>query len=34
MHVDDLRMLKEIHSFLESYQMKDRMKWFVFNSSP
>jgi len=26
MHVDDLRVLKEIRSFLESYQLKVRMK--------
>jgi len=34
MHVDDLWMLKEIFSFLESYQLKVRMKWIVVNSNP
>jgi hypothetical protein len=34
MHVDDPQMLKEIPSFLESYQLKVRMKWVVVNSSP
>jgi hypothetical protein len=34
MHVDDLQVLKDIRSFLESYQLKVRMKWIVVNSSP
>jgi hypothetical protein len=34
MHANDLWVLKEIHSFLESYQLKVRMKWIVVNSSP
>ncbi len=33
MHVDDPHMLKEIHSFLESYHLKVCMKWLVVNSS-
>ncbi len=34
MDVDDPQVLKEIHSFLESYQMKVCMKWLVVNSNP
>jgi hypothetical protein len=34
MHVNDLQVLKEIRSFLESYQLKVHMKWIVVNSSP
>jgi hypothetical protein len=34
MHVDDPHMLKEIHSFLESYHLKVCMKWLVVNSNP
>jgi hypothetical protein len=34
MHVDDLCVLKEIWSFLESYQLKVHMKWIVVDSSP
>jgi hypothetical protein len=34
MYVNDPCMLKEIHSFLESYQLKVHMKWIVVNSSP
>ncbi len=34
MHVDDSQVLKEIDSFMESYQLKVRMKWVVINSSP
>jgi hypothetical protein len=34
MHANDLRVLKEIHSFLESYQLKVHMKWIIVNSSP
>jgi hypothetical protein len=33
-HVDDMCMLKEIHSFIKSYQLKVHMKWIVMNSSP
>jgi hypothetical protein len=34
MYVDDPHMLKEVCSFLESYQLKVHMKWIVVNSSP
>ncbi len=34
MHVNDLQVLKESRSFLESYQLKVHMKWIVVNSSP
>jgi hypothetical protein len=34
MHAVDLQVLKEFHSFLESYQLKVCMKWIVVNSSP
>jgi hypothetical protein len=34
MHVDDSRMLKEIRSFLEGYQLKVYMEWIIVNSSP
>jgi hypothetical protein len=34
MDVDDPQVLKEIRSFLESYQMKVCMKWLVVNSNP
>jgi hypothetical protein len=34
MHADDSHVLKEIHSFFESYQLKVHMKWIVVNSSP
>jgi hypothetical protein len=34
MNADDLQVLKEICSFLESYQLKVCMKWIIVNSSP
>jgi hypothetical protein len=34
MYVDDPHMLKEVCSFLESYQLKVHMKLIVVNSSP
>ncbi len=34
MHVDDLQVLKDIHSFLENYQLKVHMKSIIVNSSP
>lgn len=33
MHVDDPRVLKEICSFLNNYQLKVCMKWTIMNSS-
>jgi len=34
MNVDDPRVLKELRSILETYQLKVLMKWIVVNSSP
>lgn len=34
MHVDDLHVLKEICSFIKTYQLKVDMKWIVMNYSP
>jgi hypothetical protein len=34
MDADHMQVLKEICSFLESYQMKVCMEWFVVNSNP
>lgn len=33
MHANDLRVLKEIQSFLDSYHMKVQMKWIIINYS-
>jgi hypothetical protein len=34
MHANDPQVFKEIHSFLENYQLKVCMKWIVINLSP
>jgi hypothetical protein len=31
-HLDDLKVLKEVKSYLESYDFKIRMKWVMVNS--
>jgi len=33
-HLDDLKVLKEVKSYLESYDFKIRMKWVMVNSLP
>jgi hypothetical protein len=34
MHAYDPQVLKDIRSFLQSYQLKVHMKWIIMNSSP
>jgi hypothetical protein len=33
-HLDDLKVLKEVKSYLESYDFKIQMKWVMVNSLP